>query len=96
MTKPPDFATAYAGRLLMDAWQDASAKQWSRRAAQFDAVATRPGDFLGQSTPEQRRERAERCAAAAQACRNRAAYLDASLAEFLQTLAAVAAMEDAA
>jgi hypothetical protein len=95
VTRPPDFATAYAGRLLMDAWIDASAKQWRRRAEQFDAVATRPGDYLGRSTPEQRRERVERCAAAAQACRNRAAYLEASLAEFLETLTVVA-LEDAA
>jgi hypothetical protein len=95
VTRPPDFATAYAGRLLMDAWIDASAKQWRRRADQFDDVATRPGDFLGRSTPEQRRERAERCAAAAQACRNRAQLADMTMAEFLETLTVVA-LEDAA
>lgn len=79
----------------MDAWLDASAKQWRRRAAQFDAVATRPGDYLGQSTPEQRRERAERCAAAAQACRNRAQLADLTMDDFLETLTVVA-LEDAA
>lgn len=79
----------------MDAWLDASAQQWHRRAAQFDAVATRPGDYLGQSTPEQRRARAERCAAAAQACRNRAQLADLTMDDFLETLTVVA-LEDAA
>jgi len=91
MTRPPDFATAYAGRLLMDAWIDATARQWRKRAADFEWVLT--GVRGATPTAEQLARRPD-IAATIQACRNRAAEILASdefdTSGFFDTLRVVA------
>ena len=85
----------FAERLLADALAEATAAFWLRRAAEIDRARHRPGDFPGTVTEAQRRERDDRLAATALACRRRAqlALLDA---EHLDALVAAALQETVA
>lgn len=81
MTRPPDFAVAYAGRLLIDAWIDATTRHWLRRAADFEWVLT--GDRGATPTPAHLAARPD-IAAIIQSCRARAALNDASRMQFTE------------
>ena len=67
-----DYLAAFAARILQDAFHEATAAYWERRAATFDWAAPRADDFLGHATNADRLEQALRCKAAADACRHRA------------------------
>lgn len=64
-------------RMLIDflgqALLEATAAYWRRRADELDRARPRPNDWPGGSTPQDRATRERRLAAAATACRNRAA-----------------------
>lgn len=62
----------FAGRLLQDALAEATSDYWRRRGEAFLAAAPKPGDFNGRATPEEIRERGQRCRETAQACFSRA------------------------
>lgn len=65
--------TAFRARILADAFLDASAIYWLRRADELEAAAHRPGiDFPGTATPEQLAIQRHRCFRDAAACRHRA------------------------
>lgn len=72
MTDLDDFIANFQRRSLQDALCDATADWWHRRAAEWDAVPARPGDYVGQSTPEQRKQRRREAADRAALCRYRA------------------------
>ncbi len=78
-------------RVLQDAFADASAAQWLRRAEQLEAARPRPGDFTGRATPAELAERSRRLTAAAEACRARAQLHDVSRTQLDDTLKALAA-----
>lgn len=59
-------------RVLQDAFTDARAVNWLKRAQTFENARPRPGDFPGRATPAQIAEQDRRLAAAALACRNHA------------------------
>jgi hypothetical protein len=64
-------------RVLQDAFAEATAIYWRRRADQFRAALPRPGDFPGtETTPEQVAERRRRIHAQIEACELRARYAD--------------------
>lgn len=84
-------AGAAAKALLGDIWCEATAAYWMRRAEQFEAARPRRGDYTGNATAQEIYERYDSLTAAAQACRARAAFLDASIAEYDDTLTALAA-----
>ena len=65
-------AESFVGRLLQDVMADASRAQWLKRAEQFEAARPRLGEFYGQSSPEQLRERWLALTEVARACRARA------------------------
>jgi len=81
---------AFAFRILCDAYLDADARYWRRRAEQLEAARPRRGDFNGQATVADLLAAGERLTEAAQACRNRAAYVEASIAEFTHTISDLA------
>jgi hypothetical protein len=60
-------------RVLQDAWEEATASYWDRRAAMFDDALPRPGDHVGQTSPGRIEARRLQVAAIALACRERAA-----------------------
>lgn len=47
-------------RIVRDAMNEATASYWLRRARDFATALPREGDYLGQSTPEQREARTQR------------------------------------
>lgn len=59
-------------RFLQDMLTEATSAYWTRRAEAFDAARSRPGDYPGRTTAEQRAARDRRLATVAQACRHRA------------------------
>jgi hypothetical protein len=64
-------------RVLQDAFAEATASYWRRRAEQFRAALPRPGDFPGRdTTPEQVAERRRRVRAQIEACELRAQYAE--------------------
>lgn len=71
MAVPLD-AEQFTKRLLTDCLNEATSSYWLRRANQFEEARGRPGDFLGQSTLEDRRRRWRELTAIANACRARA------------------------
>lgn len=86
-----ELAARLLAAALKEAWVQASADYWLRRAVQFEASAPRPGDFIGRkSTPEQRAERERLRQRRIEACRYRAAHVEgwaiAGLAEALELL----------
>lgn len=59
-------------RVLQDALNEATATYWLKRAEDFERARPRPGEFRGQARAEDLAEADARCAAIAQACRERA------------------------
>jgi len=55
-------------RVLQDALTEATAQYWVHRAHQFQQAAPRLGEYHGQATREQLRERWIECMATSQAC----------------------------
>lgn len=84
-------AGAAAKALLGDVWCEATAAYWLRRAAQLEAARPRRSDYNGNATLQEISDRYADLTQAAEACRARAAFLDASLAEYEDTLATLAA-----
>lgn len=80
-------------RVLFDVYHHASAAQWRRRALQLEAARPRAGDFHGQASRHELRAQWDRLTEAADACRTRAAWIDAATAEFDNALADLAADE---
>ena len=71
----------FAARLLVDAWLDASARNWQRRAQTFEWARPRPGDFMGRASRDEMAARDRRLSETADACRARARLADATLSE---------------
>lgn len=64
-------------RAIVTAMQEASAEQWRAKAARWRAMTQpRPGDYLGQSTPQERAERRQRVEVKAREAEMRAAILE--------------------
>jgi hypothetical protein len=61
-------AEHFRRRVLQDALQEALGSHWRRRASTLLRCVSRPDDFLGRSTPEQRAERDSRLRADAERC----------------------------
>lgn len=59
-------------RVIQDAFSDAAASTWLRRARAFEAARPRPGDYPGKATPDDLRAADARCREAAEACRVKA------------------------
>ncbi|WP_344004811.1 hypothetical protein [Nocardioides lentus] len=78
VTEGPDAAEVdayvahFQARVVQDAMREATASYWRRRAQTFRDARARPGDFLGDSTIEQRRARWCRLTEIAKACEARA------------------------
>lgn len=81
-------------RFLEEIWLDATAAYWERRACQLEAARPRPGPgpggFTGQATHAELVAQYDRLTEAAKACRTRGEYLDATRADFDNTLADIA------
>ncbi|RHW27824.1 hypothetical protein D0Z08_05870 [Nocardioides immobilis] len=67
---------------MLDVFGDVCAAQWRARAEEFRAARPRPGDYLGASTVEDRREQWRRLTAIAEACEARARFIAAGHVEF--------------
>lgn len=81
MTDPPmTQAERFYRDMLADCMTNVLADQWRERAQVFRDARPREGDFHGQSTIEERRERWRRLTAIAKACEARADLLDAGQA----------------
>lgn len=79
MTAPVPSDTLVAqvrARVLHDAWAQAWAATWERRATAFEDARPRRGDYTGRATPQQLRERWQTNTARAAACRARATGAD--------------------
>lgn len=63
-------------RFMQDAFTEASVKQWRARAERFRAARPRPGDFVGNSTVEDRRDAWRRLTAIADACEAHALLIE--------------------
>lgn len=72
MTDLNAYVTNFQRRVLQDALTHATATYWHRRAAEWEAVPARPGDYLGNSTPDQRATTRRTCRERAAHCRYRA------------------------
>ena len=70
------FGRMIAKRVLQDVMSDASRIWWLKRALDFEQAKPRPGDFIGNSTPEGRQARWERLDSLARACRMKAEVAD--------------------
>jgi len=75
-TNPPaDYLDHFRARVLQDALNEATAAYWLRRAETFEDARTRPGgppeDGTSPGALDDRRR-----AATAQACRNKAAFIE--------------------
>lgn len=68
-----DHLDHFQHRVVQEAFADAQAGYWLRRAADFEAARPRAGDYRKHVPTEELRQRDRRCAAIAQACRDRAA-----------------------
>lgn len=82
MRRPLVDVDAFERRVLLDAWLDATATYWERRARELEAARPRRGDYPGRATPAEIVEQHQRLTAAADACRNRAAFIDATVDEY--------------
>lgn len=65
----------YRQRFLAEMLNSASADQMDRRAAEWEWVAPKPGDFTGRATEADLAARTERCRATAAAFRAKATVL---------------------
>lgn len=83
-------------RLLQEAFTAGCQSFWLRRAATFtDAARSRPGDYRGESTPDERAARHARLTGLAAACRARASLAPLQDAEIDDAVAAVLAAGEA-
>lgn len=62
--------------VMADAFSTVSAQQWRERAEQFRWARPRAGDYPGQATIEERRERWRRLTAIAGACDAKAVLIE--------------------
>lgn len=76
----------FAYRVMRDAYLDATAAYWERRARTFEAARPRVGDFTGAATSAELRAQWDRLTVVAAACRNRAAFIDMTSTEFDEAL----------
>lgn len=67
-----DHVVEFHQRVVQDAFSEATAAYWERRARTFEDAAPRPGDWTGRATPGDLLAARERCLGAAAACRARA------------------------
>lgn len=67
-----DHVVEFHQRVVQDAFSEATAAYWERRATAFEDAAPRPGDYPGMATPEELSVARERCLSVAAACRARA------------------------
>jgi hypothetical protein len=74
---PDDRDTQIRLRVTQDVMLTGTATYWRRRADTFDWARPRPGDYTGQATAGDLRDRDQRLAEAAAACRAHANGLDA-------------------
>jgi hypothetical protein len=47
----------FAARVIQDAFAEANAEHWERRASVVEDARPRPGDYTGRATPDQLKER---------------------------------------
>jgi hypothetical protein len=77
----------FAYRVIQEAWDEATAAGWIRRAELYEWARPRPGDFVPTHvTTEERTERYERLTELANACRARATLAWHSEAELRAAL----------
>jgi hypothetical protein len=69
---PSGYHASFRRRVIQDAYAEASAAQWRRRAATFEWARPRRGDYPGHASRADLAARDRRLAAIAEACRNRA------------------------
>ena len=62
----------FSARILQDAFMTGRQSFWKRRAREFEAARSRPGDYHGQATAEEIAQRDARLTSLANACRARA------------------------
>ena len=74
ITDPEAYVDHFAKRVVQDAYAEASATYWRRRARALEAALPRPGDFMGHATTEDVEERRQRLAEAIHACYVRAGF----------------------
>lgn len=72
-----DHVVEFHQRVVQDAFSEATAAYWERRARTFEDAAPRPGDHPGRATAADLSAARERCLGVAAACRARAS-LEAS------------------
>lgn len=81
-----DLVDRFPYRAVRDAYLDATASYWRRRAQRFEDARPRRDDFTGNATIQQLRDQWNRLTELADACRARAEMLDTSAAEYDQAL----------
>lgn len=59
-------------RVVREALRDAESWQWLRKAAEWEAAAPKPGEYVGKATREDLSAAWQRCMDNARACRARA------------------------
>jgi len=69
-------------RFMAEIITDQLALQWRARAQRYRDARPRPGDFPGETTPEQRREQWRRLTEIAAACEARARFIELGHEEF--------------
>lgn len=93
----PDLYVAnFQARVLHDAWLEATARFWERRARELEAARPRRGDFAGAASLADIAARWTGLTEAAQACRSRADMAETSRTELLGTLRSYAAGQEGA
>lgn len=66
------YRAGFAARVAQDAFHEATATYWRRRAHALEQAMPRAGEYHGRATPAELKERAARLREEVQACRNRA------------------------
>lgn len=85
----------FSARLLGDAFLEASRSYHLRRAREFEAARSRPGDYVGDATPDEIAARDERLTSLANACRARASLAPLQCDEIDDAVALVLAEVEA-
>ena len=83
MSLPDDYADRFAHRLLQDAYTEATALYWLRRAQAFEDARPRPDDYVGAATADDLAARDARLADSAETCRARARHARLVIAEWV-------------
>ena len=71
----------FRARILQNALIEATAQYWIHRAQQFEDAAPRVGEFHGNATPDELRQRWYDCMGTATACRRRAELIRSNYPE---------------